>query len=105
MWRESEAEKNLLRTHTTAVSSKMLYRLAQVLGTSTFVQQCQCQLYGVFPAAGQGQCLTCLPACMVPFHAAYTQLDAGCLSPEQHTAMASCSSADARQDPDKGLEG
>ena len=30
MWRESEAEKNLLRTHTTAVSSKMLYRLAQV---------------------------------------------------------------------------
>ena len=30
VWRESEAEKNLLRTHTTAVSSKMLYRLAQV---------------------------------------------------------------------------
>lgn len=28
-WRESEAEKNLLRTHTTAVSSRMLYRLAQ----------------------------------------------------------------------------
>lgn len=28
-WQESEAEKNLLRTHTTAVSSRMLYRLAQ----------------------------------------------------------------------------
>lgn len=29
-WKVSEAEKNLLRTHTTAVSSRMLYRLAQV---------------------------------------------------------------------------
>ena len=28
-WATSEAEKNLLRTHTTAVSSKMLYKLAQ----------------------------------------------------------------------------
>ncbi|BDA43266.1 Phenylalanine-tRNA ligase alpha subunit [Coccomyxa sp. Obi] len=28
-WKESEAEKNLLRTHTTAVSSRMLYKLAQ----------------------------------------------------------------------------
>jgi phenylalanyl-tRNA synthetase alpha chain len=28
-WRVEEAEKNLLRTHTTAVSSRMLYRLAQ----------------------------------------------------------------------------
>ena len=28
-WQEAEAEKNLLRTHTTAVSSRMLYRLAQ----------------------------------------------------------------------------
>ena len=28
-WKTSEAEKNLLRTHTTAVSSRMLYRLAQ----------------------------------------------------------------------------
>jgi phenylalanyl-tRNA synthetase alpha chain len=28
-WSVSEAEKNLLRTHTTAVSSRMLYRLAQ----------------------------------------------------------------------------
>ena len=27
-WREGEAEKNLLRTHTTAVSTRMLYRLA-----------------------------------------------------------------------------
>lgn len=28
-WQEEEARKNLLRTHTTAVSSKMLYALAQ----------------------------------------------------------------------------
>lgn len=28
-WKEVEAEKNLLRTHTTAVSSRMLYKLAQ----------------------------------------------------------------------------
>lgn len=31
-WKIAEAEKNLLRTHTTAVSSRMLYRLAQVGG-------------------------------------------------------------------------
>jgi phenylalanyl-tRNA synthetase alpha subunit len=28
-WKLSESEKNLLRTHTTAVSSRMLYKLAQ----------------------------------------------------------------------------
>jgi len=28
-WKESEARKNILRTHTTAVSSRMLYKLAQ----------------------------------------------------------------------------
>lgn len=28
-WKEEEAKKNLLRTHTTAVSSQMLYKLAQ----------------------------------------------------------------------------
>ncbi|CAI5469711.1 unnamed protein product [Closterium sp. Yama58-4] len=28
-WKRAEAEKNLLRTHTTAVSSRMLYQLAQ----------------------------------------------------------------------------
>jgi phenylalanyl-tRNA synthetase alpha chain len=27
-WKEDEARKNLLRTHTTAVSSQMLYKLA-----------------------------------------------------------------------------
>ena len=27
-WQEDEASKNLLRTHTTAVSSQMLYKLA-----------------------------------------------------------------------------
>ena len=29
-WKISEAKKNLLRTHTTAVSARMLYKLAQV---------------------------------------------------------------------------
>eukprot|EP01025_Chloroclados_australasicus_P025698 TRINITY_DN2563_c0_g1_i14.p1 TRINITY_DN2563_c0_g1~~TRINITY_DN2563_c0_g1_i14.p1 ORF type:complete len:538 (+),score=63.98 TRINITY_DN2563_c0_g1_i14:117-1616(+) len=29
LWKKEEAEKNLLRTHTTAVSSRMLYKLAQ----------------------------------------------------------------------------
>ena len=29
-WKESEAQKNLLRTHTTAVSSRTLYKLAQM---------------------------------------------------------------------------
>ena len=29
-WKIGEAKKNLLRTHTTAVSAKMLYKLAKV---------------------------------------------------------------------------
>lgn len=29
-WKIEEAQKNLLRTHTTAVSARMLYKLAQV---------------------------------------------------------------------------
>lgn len=29
-WKIEEARKNLLRTHTTAVSARMLYKLAQV---------------------------------------------------------------------------
>ena len=28
-WKLAESQKNLLRTHTTAVSSRMLYKLAQ----------------------------------------------------------------------------
>ena len=28
-WKVEEAQKNLLRTHTTAVSARMLYKLAQ----------------------------------------------------------------------------
>jgi len=31
-WKEEEAQKNLLRTHTTAVSARMLYKLAQKMG-------------------------------------------------------------------------
>jgi phenylalanyl-tRNA synthetase alpha chain len=30
-WSEDEARKNILRTHTTAVSARMLYKLAQVI--------------------------------------------------------------------------
>lgn len=30
-WKLQETKKNILRTHTTAVSSRMLYKLAQVL--------------------------------------------------------------------------
>jgi len=30
-WKIEEAKKNLLRTHTTAVSARMLYKLAQVI--------------------------------------------------------------------------
>jgi phenylalanyl-tRNA synthetase alpha chain len=30
-WKIEEAKKNLLRTHTTAVSARMLYKLSQVL--------------------------------------------------------------------------
>ena len=29
-WNIAEAEKNLLRTHTTAISAQMLYKLAQM---------------------------------------------------------------------------
>ena len=29
-WETKEAEKNLLRTHTTAISAQMLYKLAQM---------------------------------------------------------------------------
>src|ERR1700722_3368778 len=33
-WKEEECRKNILRTHTTAVSSRMLYKLAQESKTS-----------------------------------------------------------------------
>ncbi|CAN0924536.1 Phenylalanine--tRNA ligase alpha subunit, cytoplasmic [Linum grandiflorum] len=35
-WKREEANKNLLRTHTTAVSSRMLYKLAQETKNQTF---------------------------------------------------------------------
>lgn len=35
-WKIEEAKKNLLRTHTTAVSAKMLYNLAQVRNVNYF---------------------------------------------------------------------
>ena len=36
-WKMEEAEKNILRTHTTAVSARMLYKLAQEVMTPAFV--------------------------------------------------------------------
>ena len=33
-WKIEEAEKNLLRTHTTAVSARLLYRLAREVGVT-----------------------------------------------------------------------
>ena len=35
-WKEEESRKNILRTHTTAISSRMLYKLAQESKTSKF---------------------------------------------------------------------
>lgn len=32
-WKIEEAQKNILRTHTTAVSARMLYKLAQQVGS------------------------------------------------------------------------
>lgn len=37
-WKIEEAQKNILRTHTTAVSARMLYKLAQQVRTLTRVQ-------------------------------------------------------------------
>jgi phenylalanyl-tRNA synthetase alpha chain len=37
-WKIDEAQKNILRTHTTAVSARMLYKLAQ--GVSSIVNVC-----------------------------------------------------------------
>lgn len=34
-WKTSEAEKNILRTHTTAVSARMLYKLSQQVGSQS----------------------------------------------------------------------
>lgn len=36
-WQISEAHKNLLRTHTTAVSARMLYKLAQEVSNAFFI--------------------------------------------------------------------
>eukprot|EP01052_Picozoa_sp_SAG31_P020006 SAG31_NODE_1484_length_8160_cov_5.766778_4_plen_101_part_00 len=36
-WKETEAQKNLLRTHTTAISSRMLYR-SDSSGKIVFIQ-------------------------------------------------------------------
>ena len=33
-WKTEEAQKNVLRTHTTAVTARMLYKLAQVTSFS-----------------------------------------------------------------------
>ena len=48
-WKEAEARKNLLRTHTTAVSARMLYALANVsarVGAESDVCVCVCVCRG-----------------------------------------------------------
>ena len=52
-WRVAEAEKNLLRTHTTAVSSRMLYRLAQARASSV--------MHAAHVAAAAAMLLSLLP--------------------------------------------
>jgi hypothetical protein len=49
-WKVAEAEKNLLRTHTTAVSSRMLYRLAQVRAVLALLAVLLACIYGSLPA-------------------------------------------------------
>lgn len=42
-WKIEEAQKNILRTHTTAVSARMLYKLAQQVSgvhTQTYMHTC-----------------------------------------------------------------
>ena len=58
-WKVAEAEKNLLRTHTTAVSSRMLYRLAQVGGT----QQTQHSAEHCEARTAQGHTSACTVHC------------------------------------------
>ncbi|KAK6159663.1 hypothetical protein DH2020_003044 [Rehmannia glutinosa] len=43
-WKREEANKNLLRTHTTAVSSRMLYALAQFSMYGMSREECSCDL-------------------------------------------------------------
>ena len=38
-WKLEEAKKNILRTHTTAVSARMLYKLAQQVSNLHLVNQ------------------------------------------------------------------
>lgn len=43
-WKFEEAQKNLLRTHTTAVSARMLYKLGQQVGKMIGMCMCLSQL-------------------------------------------------------------
>lgn len=52
-WKIEEARKNLLRTHTTAVSAKMLYNLAQVSDVN-------------YLSMGKENSLTCLRVGRIP---------------------------------------
>ena len=69
-WKIVEAEKNLLRTHTTAVSSRMLYRLAQVgprgCGTTNRAAPWSWQAGHAWPARLPACLPGCLPACPSP---------------------------------------
>ena len=47
-WKIEEAKKNILRTHTTAVSSRMLYKLAKTVRTFDIVEYCIKGLVNIF---------------------------------------------------------
>lgn len=44
-WKIEEAEKNLLRTHTTAVSARMLYRLAREVSVTLSQDFCNAYIF------------------------------------------------------------
>lgn len=59
-WKEEEARKNILRTHTTAVSARMLYEVANVR-----VNALSPALSAALPAVNH--CLGCFLPCLLPF--------------------------------------
>lgn len=112
-WKLAEAEKNLLRTHTTAVSSRMLYKLAQEgfrpakyfsidrVFRNEAIDRTHLaefhQIEGWFPCLMQLQC--CMHACMTQVAQFYSDCSKpGCLQPMynsyvQHTCIKLCADA------------
>ncbi len=63
-WKLAESEKNLLRTHTTAVSSRMLYNLANQPGGFRWVASGRTvrRMYGCTAVPALTGCTFCLSA-------------------------------------------